>query len=98
MYIYCGVLFLEEKKTVNHNIIIENRKKFTFTGVKDVISFDEDTITADTFLGRIVIKGDGLHILNFDTVSYDLSGEGKIHAVVYTAEEKGGGLLSRIFR
>ena len=90
------MLFLEEKKAVN-NIIIENRKKFTLTGVKDVISFDEETIIMETFLGRLVLKGEGLRISNFDTVSYDLSGEGKIYAAAYTAEEKGG-FFSRIFR
>ena len=92
-----GVI-LEEKKIVNHNVIIEGRKKFTVTGVKEVISFDEETIAADTFLGRLVIKGDGLHILNFDTDSNDLMGDGKIHAMVYTAQEKSGGFLSRLFR
>ncbi len=98
MYIYCGVLFLEEKKIVKHNIIVEDRKKFTLTGVKDVLAFDDETVTMDTFLGRLVIKGEGLHILNFDTVSYDLLGEGRIHALVYTAEEKSGGFFSRLFR
>ena len=90
------MLFLEEKKTVG-NIIIENRKKFTLTGVKDVVSFDEETIVTETFLGRLVLKGEGLHIYNFDTTSNDLIGEGKIHAVVYTAEERAG-FMSRIFR
>lgn len=98
MYIYCGVLFLEEKKTANHNVIIENRKSFTVTGVKQVISFDEETVVTETFLGRLVIKGDGLHILNFDTSTYDLLGEGRVHAFVYTAEEKSGGFISRLFR
>jgi len=50
------VLFLEEKKSVNNNIIIENRKKFTVTGVKDVISFDEETVVTETFLGKLVLK------------------------------------------
>jgi len=95
---FCGVLFLEEKKAVNHNVIIENRKSFTVTGVKEVVSFDDETIVSETFLGRLVIKGEGLHILNFDTSTYDLMGEGRIHAMVYTAEEKSGGLFSRIFR
>jgi len=92
------VLFLEEKKSVNNNIIIENRKKFTVTGVKDVISFDEETVVTETFLGKLVIKGEGLHIQNFDTSTYDLMGEGRIFACVYTAEEKSGGFISRLFR
>lgn len=92
------MLILEEKKSVNHNVIIENRKSFTVTGVKEVISFDEETVTAETFLGKLVIKGDNLHILNFDTATYDLMGEGRVHALVYTAEEKSGGFISRLFR
>ena len=92
------MFILEDKKPVNHNIIVEDRKKFTLTGVKDVVSFDEETVCLETFWGRLVIKGDGLHILNFDNKTYDLLGEGKIHALVYTAEEKSGGFLSRIFR
>lgn len=82
----------------NHNAIIENRRKFTLSGVKDVISFDEETVMLETSLGKLVIKGSGLHILNFNTESGDLTGEGKIHAFVYTAEEKNGGLFSRLFR
>lgn len=92
------MLFLEEKRQVNHNIILENRKGFTVSGVKDVISFDDETVVTETFLGKLVIKGEGLHILNFDTSTYDLLGEGRIHALVYTAEEKSGGLFSKLFR
>ena len=93
-----GVFVLEEKKTVNHSLIIENRKKFTISGIKDVISFDEETIVTDSVMGKLVIKGDGLHILNFNTETYDLSGEGKVHAIVYTANEQGGSFFSKIFR
>ncbi|MEE1055518.1 MAG: YabP/YqfC family sporulation protein, partial [Acutalibacteraceae bacterium] len=51
------MFILEDKKPVNHNIIVEDRKKFTLTGVKDVVSFDEETVCLETFLGRLVIKG-----------------------------------------
>ncbi len=89
---------MEEALRVNHNIIIENRKKFTVSGVKDVISFDEETVMLETAQGKLAIKGDGLHILNFNTESGDLAGEGRIHAFIYTTEEKGGGFFSRVFR
>lgn len=89
---------LEEKYNINHSLIVENRKKFTISGIKDVISFDEETVVTDSVMGKLVIKGEGLHILNFNTETYDLSGEGKIHALVYTANEQGGGFFSKIFR
>ena len=92
------MFILEEKKPVNHSLIVENRKKFTISGIKDVISFDEETVVTESVLGRLVIKGEDLHILNFNTETYDLLGEGRIHALVYTANEQGGGFFSKIFR
>ena len=59
----------------NHNVIVEDRKKLTLTGIKDVVSFDEETIVLEASLGRLVIKGSGLHILSFVTDTGDLIGE-----------------------
>ena len=89
---------MEENIRINHNIILEDRKKMTLTGVKDVLSFDEETVVLDTSLGRLTVKGSGLHIVNFDTKSGDLSAEGRLYALVYTTEEKSGGFFSRVFR
>lgn len=89
---------MEEVIRSNHNIIIEDRKKLTLSGVKDVISFDDETLLLETALGRLTVKGAGLHIVNFDTASGDLFAEGKIYAVVYTSEERSGGFFSRVFR
>ena len=89
---------MEENIRINHNIIVEDRKKMTLTGIKDVLSFDEETVVLDTSLGKLTVKGSGLHIVNFDTKSGDLSAEGRLYALVYTTEEKNGGFFSRVFR
>lgn len=89
---------MEEVIRSNHNIIIEDRKKLTLSGVKDVVSFDDETLLLETALGRLTVKGAGLHIVNFDTASGDLFAEGKIYAAVYTSDEKNGGFFSRVFR
>lgn len=89
---------MEDNICSNHNVIVEDRKKMTLTGVKDVVSFDEETVILDTVLGKLTVKGSGLHIINFDTQSGDLSAEGKIYAFVYTTDEKNGGFLSKLFR
>mgnify|MGYP001030425969 FL=1 len=89
---------MDEVIRSNHNIIIEDRKKLTLSGVKDVISFDDETLLLETALGRLTVKGAGLHIVNFDTASGDLFAEGKIYAAVYTSEERSGGFFSRVFR
>ena len=56
---------MEEVIRSNHNIIIEDRKKLTLSGVKDVISFDDETLLLETALGRLTVKGAGLHIVNY---------------------------------
>jgi sporulation protein YabP len=89
---------LEENVNKIHNVIVEDRKKFTLTGIKEVCAFDEENIMLDTSYGKLSIKGSGLHILNFDSVVGDLLGEGRIHAFIYTAPETSGGLFSKIFR
>ena len=89
---------MEEIIRENHNVIVEDRKKLTLTGIKDVVSFDEETVVLETSLGRLVIKGNGLHILSFVTDTGDLIGEGRIHAMIYTAEEKNEGFFARLFR
>ena len=75
---------MEEVIRSNHNIIIEDRKKLTLSGVKDVISFDDETLLLETALGRLTVKGAGLHIVNFDTASGDLFAEGKIYAADFS--------------
>ena len=42
------------------NIILENRKKMTLTGVEEVISFDDEKILLNTKLGALTIKGQSL--------------------------------------
>ncbi len=89
---------MEENLRVNQSVIIENRKKFIISGVKDVSAFDDETVMLETALGKLVVKGDGLHILSFNNESGDLVGEGKVHAMIYTADQKSGGLFSKLFR
>lgn len=89
----------QNRLTVPHNIIIEDRKNVSISGVTDVESFDEETVVLMTDLGELVIKGFGLHISKIDVVSGDLALEGEIYNIGYTdTQASGGGLLSRLFR
>ncbi|MBR4909889.1 MAG: sporulation protein YabP [Clostridia bacterium] len=90
---------MEENNRVIQNVIIENRKKLNVSGVKQVISFDEETLLLDTALGRMTVKGEKVKIESFDMQTGDLTAAGTIHAAVYMADSNsGGGFISRIFR
>lgn len=93
-----GVFILEEVIRKNSNVILESRKKLTLTGVKDVASFDDETLILKTELGTLTVKGENLHIGNFNTGTGDLSADGNFIAFVYTSEEKQGGFFSKVFR
>lgn len=91
---------MEQKQlSVPHNIIVEDRKNVSISGVTDVESFDEETVVLMTDLGELIIKGFGLHISKIDVVSGDLALEGEIYNIGYSdTPAAGGGLLSRLFR
>lgn len=92
---------LEEKSQIKipHNVIIENRKSITMSGICDVDSFDEQTICVFTDLGTMTIKGYELHInkLNIDTKEMNVTGN--IVAIFYSDEkQQSGGLFSKLFK
>lgn len=97
-YIFKGCFILEEIIKQNSNVIIENRKGLNVSGVRECISFDDETVILDTVLGLLTVKGEKLHIINFDTKTGDFSLEGKIHALAYTSQNNSTGFFSRLFK
>lgn len=88
-----------EENNVIHSVIIESRKNLNISGVKDVISFDDETIQLNTAMGRITVKGEELKIIGFNTSTGELSVQGRINAVVYISDERmRDGFLSKLFR
>lgn len=84
---------------MQHNIIMENRKKLTVTGVMDIDSFDEQTVVAFTEQGELTIKGDNLHINKIDVDTGDLLMEGEIVSISYSDNQpRTGGFLAKLFR
>lgn len=89
---------MEDNINFNHKIIIDERKRLEISGIKEVKSFDDETIVLVSVMGKITVKGENLHIKSFDTESGDIFVDGKIHAVVYMSEAQKGTFMSRIFR
>lgn len=85
--------------TFPQNIVLEDRKKLTVTGVSDVDSFDERTVSVYTELGEMTVRGMGIHISKLNTETGELTLEGRIDALIYTQEEpKNQGFFNRMFR
>ncbi len=84
-----------------HKIVLEEREKLSVSGVTDVIAFDEESITADTDMGMIIIRGEGLHISRLNLDEGVLQTEGNVNSIEYTdggMAQRGGFILGRIFK
>lgn len=83
---------------MQHSLIMENRSKLEITGVKNVDSFDEETIIMDTCKGELTIKGNGLNIEKFSVDTTEIGITGEVIAIIYTNDKPSGGFFSKIFR
>lgn len=80
-----------------HNVILEDRKRISVTGVKDVDSFDEETMVVYTDMGELTLRGQGLRIDRLNTETGELSVNGSVFALVYTDDRPKSG-WRRLFR
>ena len=92
---------MEEKKTVSlpHNVIMEDRRLLTVSGVNDVDSFDEQTVIVFTEMGELTVRGSDLHINRLSVEVGELLIEGKIVSLAYSDEApRNAGFFSKVFR
>lgn len=91
-----------QDKTIkqNHNLILENRKSLSISGITDVDSFDEKEISLYTQLGELTIQGRELHIDAMSVETGDMTITGDIWAIIYGDRDKKGPIsaLGRLFR
>lgn len=91
-----------QDKTIkqNHNMILENRKNLSISGITDVDSFDEREIILYTQLGELTIQGRELHIDAMSVETGDMTITGDIWALIYGDKDKKGPIsaLGKLFR
>lgn len=82
-----------------HNVIMEDRKKLTISGVTDIDSFDEQTVIAITDMGEMTIRGWDLHITRLNLEQSELALEGEISSLTYTdVKQKAQGFFAKVMR
>ena len=100
-------MIVEEKRNVSQlnsvvqNLILENRNKLSVSGVKDVLSFDDQLVIMETDLGLLTVKGENLKINKLSIDTGDVIVEGEIGNLGYSDHSKKiqeGGLFSKIFK
>lgn len=100
---------VEEIKNINmnvntniiQNLVLENRKKLSISGVNDVLSFDDQVVMVDTELGLLTVKGENIRINKLSLDTAEVIVEGEISSLSYSQnkqEKNTGTLLSKIFK
>ena len=100
---------IEERKNINmnvntniiQNLVLENRKKLSVSGVNDVLSFDDQVVMIDTELGLLTVKGENIRINKLSLDTSEVIVEGEISSLSYSQnkqEKSTGTLLSKIFK
>lgn len=91
----------EDKRIMQmpHQLILQDRRVLTISGVSDVDSFDEMTVVVYTDHGELTVKGEGLHINRLNVETGELTLEGMIQSLTYTdIVSRTGGFFGRLFK
>jgi len=81
---------------------MQNRQLANITGVREVISFDENQVVLDTDMGLLTMKGKDLHVSRLTVEKGEVDLEGTVDSLAYSSNEayrkSGESLFQRLFR
>ena len=77
--------------------VLTGRSFLALTGINEVVSFDESTVTLDCSGTLLAVSGENLSIVKLSLENGEVSLSGRIDAIVYTDEQPKKGLFSRLF-
>lgn len=85
-----------------HSGYLQNRELANLTGIREVVSFDENQVVMDTDLGLLTLKGKALRVSRLTVEKGEIDVEGTMDSLVYSSNEayrkSGQGILSRLFK
>ena len=93
---------MEEKSGIRaHACRLENRSAASLTGVREVVSFDENQVVVDTDMGLLTIKGKELHVSRLTVEKGEREVDGQVDSLAYSSNEAyrkaGQSILTRLF-
>lgn len=94
---------MEEKAGIRpHTCLLQNRANVNLTGVREVVSFDENQVVMDTDLGLLTLKGKELHVSRLTVERGEVDVEGTIDSMAYSSNEAyrkaGQSVFARLFK
>ncbi len=94
---------MEEKTGVRpHSCVMQNRQTVNLTGIREVVSFDENQVVMDTDLGLLTVKGKDLRVSRLTVEKGEADLEGTVDSLGYSSNEAyrkaGESLFFRLFK
>jgi len=80
------------------NLSLKNRKYLELSGVKEVISFNEDKVLLQTTQGILEVKGKDLNIQKLNLDDSNVKIEGLIFSLNYSDKSHEKGLFKKLFK
>lgn len=92
---------MEERGNLSdHSLKLRDRQIGTVTGVQDIKSFDDKEILLFTKAGKLLIKGEQLHVKRLNLEKGEIDLEGRVDNLCYlskNADNREKPLLRRLF-
>lgn len=86
----------EQKPTLPHKLVLNERSHLTVTGVTQVVSFDESAVIVHTELGTLVVQGKDLQLKTLLPEGGQVVVEGTVSALIYEQPRPAGSLWQRL--
>ena len=86
----------EERSFKNQNMILENRKRLSVSGVEEVDGFDDSYVNIRTGLGTLVVRGHELHVESLSVETGELLITGEIGEMIYEEASVRTGWIKRL--
>lgn len=86
----------------SHKLTLDNRKRTSLTGIKDVVAFDLNQVVLESTMGMILMKGSDLKVTRLSLEKGEVDVDGHVDSLTYSDVKdfsgKGKSLLKRMFK
>ena len=85
----------------NQEVKMTDRKTIYLTGIKKIVSFDNEEFLMESNMGVILLKGESLELNKLDTSDGNVKIKGKINSLSYVygkTKNKDEGLFTKLFK
>ncbi len=86
----------ENRLPLPHTLSLDERKRLTMTGVREVLSFDDTMVELQTDLGTLLVQGSGLKLKNLSVDGGQVAVDGQVDALHYQEPRAPGGWFRRL--